>query len=489
MAAGDFTNIRVESIAHDANILRYDYAGASAISIYRALHDGSFSLIRFFPTDYGSTGSPFYDNDVTPEVYYDYKLSDDAGSTFTALVSVTTQKQFPIGAHQDSKHVNLPAIAQQEDITPQTIQQMVDELQAVINGETIAAPRPCHVCPSNGALVLDCTTGCYRFIISAVDAADVNSISINCESLELDFDLPDATTIEVCGWPESTKFTGDECFQAPISSSSIESFSVVIKEKPPCARTRIRIPAFPCAGEYTKDCYDDGSLIWTSAKFNFSLTNCTSTNSGSGCCAGNFNHISHNGSWAATMLSGDARTRSNAGDTHALAGYSIFFGKPGTGTSLRDLQLEFGSFVNATEIKGNPRFGVAINVPESATVVDFSGLVLLADYQRDLWVFGTYANANLQNGDTPTVISSAAMSGTATPSWFRMSNYPSLGSGIFEIDDVDINTLFSFSDTGHSAGTPDLVGVGMFWLGNTASSDLHAAKLYVSSNNSSIQIG
>lgn len=480
MALGDFTNIRVESRDAGMAILRWDYANTLEVSIWRALNGASFSKIRVFPTDYpSSTVTSFIDDDVTEQVYYDYKLSDNDGATFTAIVSVTIQKKFPDGVFQDTKRVSLPTMATDEDITPYNMQVMADQLQNLLNSEIISAPRQCTVCPSNGSLVLDCTTGCYSFVVEAKDATDVNSISINCENLELTFNIPNATTIEVCGFPETTISTGDECLESPLSSTSVAGFPIKIVEDEVCTHVRTRVPAFPCVGEYTRDCYDDGSLFWDGTKFNFSMPTCGGA---SGCCVGNHTH-GPTSSGGLTVFSGYSRVLDPA---KPLAGMSILFGRQGSGT-IKDAEVTLGSITAPISTKGKPIFGGIINVPVGSTVVNMSGVALIINYETNQYLIGTYTSANLRTGAMPGTIHKSATI-TGDPAIFFLSNFPSVGAGLFEIWDKDINTLFTFSNTGFAVAADPLMGYGFIWIGNT-NPGVHAAHIGVSGGFSSITIG
>lgn len=489
MSAAQFTNIRAESQGWDFVTVRYDYAGTNAISLWRAPNGGAFAKLFTIPADYGSYPT-FNDTSVVAETYYDYKLSDDNGVTFTAIVSVQTQKQFPIisrGSGANTQQVALPSFPTDESINPPNVQQMVDQLQALLNGETIAAPRPCQVCPSNGALVLDCSTGCYRFIIDPADITDVNSISINCESLELDFNVPDSTTIEVCGWPENAGFTGDECFQAPISSG-VGGFQVITRPKTQCQNERTRLMTTPCIKDYQRDCYDTGSLIWPGSKLALSVDDCPATGGG----------IDQT-SWAdasgtLTVFSGnEAKGNYVNRKANPLAGFSLAYkalnthmaGNPGTANIFEFTVNHLTGDRIITKLKGSPIVGMAINVPQGATTVNFTGRVLLWNYRTSTIVYGSYANANLHNGDLPTVIASTALVETAREAVITVDN---TAGGTYSATNAYINDdsvqLFSTPRTSITLSGSEPLGAGFIWVANP-DFGVHAASIKFTPNSTS----
>lgn len=452
MAASDFTNIRAESIRFDQATVRYDYAGAASITLWRSTDDVTYSQVVSIPSDYGSYPT-LYDGEVSSDTLYYYKLSDDAGATKTAAVTVKIQRQFP-SLDTGNKAIGLPSFSDEEDVSSGNVDRMRSDLQDWINGDYAANPRrECVVCPSNGSLVLDCSDGCYSFRVKDADIADINSISVNCEKLDISFDIPEGTTTEICGWPEDSGFGGDECFQQPISSPSSRSY-VTIKPSP-CQVTAIRYPAAPCAGEYTKDCYDAGSLVWSGKKNNFSMIDC-GAGTGSSCCGGNHSH-GIPGAGLATIYSGIKED-----EAYPTSGFSVLFGKSGAGSVPWQVSM---TMYTGGKVQGQPRFGVCANVPTTATRENFTGLVLMLDYYNNLFVTGQYTNADLRAGGNPTTVyNQAALSGS--PDFFFMENFPDLGSGIYRVYPSTGAALYDFSDSGHTAPSDALLGFGFFWLGN-----------------------
>lgn len=465
MAASDFTNERVEAFAPTQNAIRYTYAGAGNVTLWRSTNGGAYASIISIPSDYGSYPSPLYDNvNVTPATSYAYKLSDDAGSTFSDIVTVVSMTEFQLPA-EGSPQLVLPAFPNAEDINPVTISELRDKIESHFNAEVATLRRACTVCPVNGAIVLDCSEGCYFFEVLKADVADINSISINCTALEINFDIPADTPTEVCGFPEDVGFTGDECFQAPLSGPV--HLDIRFAPTPdPCEQTRYRYPTFPCEGEFTKDCYQKGSLSFTgNLLFNFTLVTCGG-GTVSGCCNGNQMHWrGSSGFCRPVVCSGDEawKTKNMA---HPLCGISILYGKDATPvlSPPYDQELTIPGFGYSHAV-GKPIYGVAINVTTTSTYQDFTGLVLLANHRTGLVILGQYTNADLRTGDMPTIINSAAL--PSNYGWFYMANFPSVADGTFELFDVaGSTTVYHFHDAGHTAPSTELLGGGLIWVAN-----------------------
>lgn len=213
------TNVRAESNSETTVVLSWTYGGTGQISVYRALHGGSFSLVAIVAT----ATLTYTDLNLATATYYDYKLSDDAGSTFSSVVSVTTQACPQLSG--STTGLTLPRADGDRPSAP-IFDEAMTRLETV-NQTQITNANPCASCPSNGAIVLDCTSGCSNFVIDAT--SDINSISINsCDSTgTITFNVPPNTTRRICGWPAGVGFTGDECFQAPIVTGA-DGRSVVL---------------------------------------------------------------------------------------------------------------------------------------------------------------------------------------------------------------------------------------------------------------------
>lgn len=452
MAAGDFTNVRAESNSADQAIVRYTYAGAGSITLWRSTTSGgSYTQVASIPSDFGSYPT-LYDGTVADATLYFFKLSDDAGLTFSSIVSVQIQKRFPLG--HDKKKSALPQFPTEADVNVQNLDQLSTQIEETLTNEVLKPQQTCIVCAVNGALTLDCSDGCFAFKVQRDDITDINSISINCENLEVIFDVPEGTSTEIGGWPENGGFTGDEGFQAPVSSPV--AIAVSMTPPSPCEVTRIRYPARPCTGDYTKDCYDRNTLTWTGSKFNFSLGSC-GAGVASGCCSGNFTHT-NSGTGTLTIFSGLGNEK-----PQSVGGYSIYFGRPGIGSPAWDTEA---LFTTVGKIQGQPIFGVCFNVPPTSTAEDFTARVIMLNYVTNLFVLGTYTGANLRTGALPTIISSAALSGT--PAFFYLENYFGGSGGRFEVWNSATTPIFSVVNAGYAAASTNLLGTGFFWAGNAA---------------------
>jgi len=215
------TNVRVESNSISAATLNWTYGGTNGIAIYRAPHGGAYAEITDSSTRPAPGTTTYTDETVVAGTFYDYKLSDDLGSTFSSVVSVVIQVCIPTtGSTQSTSGPGLPQFIDQTDVNPQSLQQLSQQLEATINTQANAATN-CTPCSTNGALVLDCTDGCFNFQVNVTE--DINSISIvGCDQASggINFIVPPGATRKICGFPAGFGFSGDECFRASISGGT-----------------------------------------------------------------------------------------------------------------------------------------------------------------------------------------------------------------------------------------------------------------------------
>jgi hypothetical protein len=216
------TNVRVESNSPTSAILRWTYSGNALVSVWRAPHGGAFTALTAGGLEV-SPGTTFYvDDTAVAGTFYDYKLSDDGGTTFSSTVSVVIQTCVPAsGSTQSTSSPSLPQFVGESDVNAQNLQQLSQQVEATLGTQQSASP--CTPCPVNGALVIDCTSGCFNFEV--VVNQDINSISVvGCppdgEFPVIDFTIPPNTTRRICGFPKGFGFGGDECFQAPIAGGA-----------------------------------------------------------------------------------------------------------------------------------------------------------------------------------------------------------------------------------------------------------------------------
>jgi hypothetical protein len=142
----------------------------------------------------------YFDNTVVAGTFYDYKLSDDQGTTFSSVVSVVIQTCVPgTGSTQSTTGPGLPQFVDDASITAEALNQLSHQVEVSLSA-ALAPPGYCVICSSNGAVVLDCTTGCNNFWI--VTTEDINSISsIGCaQDGDITFIVPANTTRNIRGW-------------------------------------------------------------------------------------------------------------------------------------------------------------------------------------------------------------------------------------------------------------------------------------------------
>jgi hypothetical protein len=214
------TNPRVESNSISSAIIRWTYGGSNPIVVYRADHGGSFSALNAdSPVLVGTT--EYLDITAVASSFYDYKLSDDGGSTFSSTVSVVIQTcPSTSSSNQLTSTVALPQFTKPTDINVDNMVNMAAQIEASQNTDQVG--DSCPACITDGAVVFDCATGCFNFEVDVTE--DVNSITVNqCEGGKggtITWNFPPNTTRKVCGWPAGMGFIGDECFNNPIVSGS-----------------------------------------------------------------------------------------------------------------------------------------------------------------------------------------------------------------------------------------------------------------------------
>lgn len=217
------TSVSVEAIGTTTTVLRWTYAGAASVTVYRSTDGVSYAAVSgavLPPTTVSYT-----DDTLSAATKYWYKLTDDAGLTFSSIVTVWTHV---CPGNQDGSAVfALPRFAGEAD--PQELSAQLDDMAQRIEevvGTRTMEPAQCIKCPVDGALVLDCSGGCNDFIVVADQ--DINSISINwCDNgsgggsgtggqVGVNFVVPPNSSVNICGWPAGTGFSGGECSGSPI---------------------------------------------------------------------------------------------------------------------------------------------------------------------------------------------------------------------------------------------------------------------------------
>jgi len=232
------TAVFVESNSISTATLRWTYAGSASISVWRSTDGVTYAEATSTALgDRVLAGTTTYINTgLVAATRYWYKLSDDAGSTFSSVVTVVTQT-CPGGMGGDNE-LSLPRFSDEVNATID-LNNMAERIEQVLIGRVLN-PGECIVCPTNGAVVIDCSDGCQKFLIVADE--DINSISINgCNEapLEIEVILPANTTRQICGFPSGFGFGGDECQQMPwVTGSTGGSINVTGGNSPSTSRGR-----------------------------------------------------------------------------------------------------------------------------------------------------------------------------------------------------------------------------------------------------------
>src|SRR3990167_3596670 len=209
------TTVRVEATSTITTRLYWVANGSADVGIYRSTDGSVYTLVVTRTV----SNSPFYDSGLTGATLYYYKLSDDSGATYSSVVTVVTHTcPNPSAANLDT---SLPRITDFTEYEGKyQINIALEEIDGIL-GRTVR-PGECLICPTNGAVVLDCAGGCTSFIIAT--STDINSISIsNCDGGDTDiqFVIPPSTTVGICGWPAGIGFSGDECNKGPITGGTL----------------------------------------------------------------------------------------------------------------------------------------------------------------------------------------------------------------------------------------------------------------------------
>ena len=201
------TSVRVEATSPTTTQLRWANAESNPPRVHRSTDGVNFSQIVIL-----ATGTITYqDTNLSSGVQYYYKLSYD-GVTFSLVVTVVTHVcPSPQGNLSGFVLPTFGGAEQQSD----ELNNMARRIEETLIGRVLS-PGECPVCPTNGAIVIDCTTGCDTFVV-LVDQ-DINSISIiSCDHGQgtIEFVVPSGTR-QICGWPSGFSFSGDECFNSAI---------------------------------------------------------------------------------------------------------------------------------------------------------------------------------------------------------------------------------------------------------------------------------
>lgn len=201
-------NVRVEAVASKTVQIRWTSPATSGINIYQStLSNTGFALAV---TNVATAVEVTNIAGLVPAIFYHYRLSDDGGLTNSLVVSVQTYTE----CTTDLPRPPVPIAF--DSVTPEMFNQLVEEVAN--QDQNDRQVDRCIVCSTNGAIVVDCGSGCRAFRVLMDE--DINSISfIYCSYYfcpDIEFIIPAGETFKICGWPDWCGFTKDECFNAPI---------------------------------------------------------------------------------------------------------------------------------------------------------------------------------------------------------------------------------------------------------------------------------
>lgn len=226
------TNVRVEAQSLTSAILRWSYSGTSNITVYRSTDGSSYAEVTDSASRIEAGTTSYTDTTLSTGTKYWYKLSDDAGSTFSSVVTVYAMF---CGSGQSSGALQLPQ-ASGDTPSADDFNELSQKVEAGFVAFTNGGGQTCVACVTDGAVNLDCINyaGCQSIVVTADQ--DINSISLpDCLSFEsISFDIPANTTRRIGGWPAGSGFTGDEGFQAPIITGATP-LRATVQRKCKCA--------------------------------------------------------------------------------------------------------------------------------------------------------------------------------------------------------------------------------------------------------------
>ena len=205
------TDVRVESNSETSATIRWTYGGSSGISVYRSPDGAAYAAVTdAVPFDTFT----YTDTTLVAATKYWYKLSDDLGSTFSSVVSVWAHGCLSSSGGLDT--FALPRFTGDQQ-QANDLNNMAERIEETLGGR-ILTPTQCVACPSDGAVVIDCSEGCHDWVVIADQ--NINSISMQwCDGPAgtVEFVIPPNTSgRQICGFPAGQGFQGDECTKAPL---------------------------------------------------------------------------------------------------------------------------------------------------------------------------------------------------------------------------------------------------------------------------------
>src|SRR3990167_7691898 len=208
------TDFRVEAESQTTTKLRWTYTGAAEVSVHRSTDGVSYAEVTDVTSRVQPGTAEYEDVDLEPGTKYWYKLSNDAGSTFSDVDTVTTHS---CGVPPSKDGIMLPRFYGEDELP--LLNQLAETVEDHLQHNVSTKDQTCKVCVVDKTLVINCECE----LIEVEVETDVNSISLlNCEDSEVDitFIIPPGTTVGIGGWPRGIGFTGDEYWQAPIAGGA-----------------------------------------------------------------------------------------------------------------------------------------------------------------------------------------------------------------------------------------------------------------------------
>ena len=204
------SDVRAESRSFDSVTVTWadNSDNETGFKVQRAPFGGSFATIATTAADVET----YTDDTVAEGTRYEYKIvatNGDGDAAASNTVNVVVQVCEGDVGHPSA--ITLPRLTGER--------QQSDELNSAMQKiEEVLARRDmgiqdCLICPSNGAVVLDCSDACQHFTVTVTE--DITSISIvGCENAPLsiiEFVVPAGASRRICGFPIGFGFEGGEC--------------------------------------------------------------------------------------------------------------------------------------------------------------------------------------------------------------------------------------------------------------------------------------
>jgi hypothetical protein len=227
------TDVRVFAISQTSAQVRWTYPGTASISVFRSTNGTDYTELTSIGNRVAVGTTSYDDTTLGVGTKYWYKLSEDDGSTFSSVVTVVSHTCLSPASGDDT--FSLPRT--NGESPGQEFDELAERIEAALNGRVLS-PDQCAACPEDGAIVIDCSSGCDDWVVVADE--DINSISVQwCGETPgtFEFIVPPNTTRQICGWPAGFGFGGDECFRAPIVTGAAGR-SVFVGNKRPNPRSK-----------------------------------------------------------------------------------------------------------------------------------------------------------------------------------------------------------------------------------------------------------